>query len=114
LQRDGRRAATVTVLDQRGFAVPAALVTVGGRLALSCTGPEVCYRAAVPARRARLAVVVRRPGHAPVAARIDLPAARAPSGLALLAAADRNYRALRSLRRDNVIASGPGQSVHTT
>jgi hypothetical protein len=90
-------------------------VLVGGRVATPCTGvPNVCYQAPLAAAAATVVVSVRRPGHPPVTAHLRMPAADARPAAGLLRRAARAFRALRSLRAENVLASAPGRSVSTT
>jgi copper transport protein len=114
LQRVGRRRARVTVLGPSGAGIAAALVTVAGRVAEPCLkATGVCFAAGVPAAGGTLAVVVRRPGRPAVRAAVDLPPASAPPGETLLRASTRRFRALRSVRALNVLASAPGRAVTT-
>jgi hypothetical protein len=114
-QRLGRTAVRVTLLSQTGAGVPNALVLVDGRVATPCTGvPDVCYQAPLSAAAATVVVSVRRPGHPPVTAHLQMPAADARPAAGLLRRAARAFRALRSLRAENVLASAPGRSVSTT
>jgi hypothetical protein len=59
-------------------------------------------------------VAVVRPGTPRVAATLQLPGAGARAAPGLLRRAARTFAALRSLRAENVLASGPGRSVSTT
>jgi copper transport protein len=114
-QRAGRRSVRLTLLSQTGAGVPDALVVAGAHVATPCPGAQgVCYQAPVPAGATVLPVSIARPGHAPVAARISLPAADARPATGLLRQAARRFAALRSLRALNVLSSGPGRSVTTT
>ena len=113
LQRVGRRRARVTILGPSGAGIADALTVVGGHVAQPCAARGVCFAAGVPAAGGPVAVIVRRPGRPDVRATIDLPPASAPSGEALLHASTRRFRALRSLRALNVLASAPGRSVTT-
>jgi len=92
-----------------------ALALVNGRVATPCPGVQGgCYRAHLAGATTAVRVSVRRPGTAPVAARLDLPAAGARPAAGLLRRAARTFAALHSLRAENVLASGPGRSVSTT
>ncbi len=115
VQRSGRRTVRLTLLSQTGAGVPDALIVAGGHVATPCPGAQgVCYQAPAPAAATTLAVSIARPGRAPVAARIALPAAAARPADALLRRAARRFAALRSLRALNVLASAPGRAVTTT
>jgi hypothetical protein len=114
-QRSGRTAVRVTLLSQDGAGVPDALVLVGGHVAVPCAGPQdVCYQAPIGPAAANVAVSVRRPGRAPVIAHLQMPAADARPAAGLLRRAARTFRALHSLRAENVLASAPGRAVTTT
>jgi copper transport protein len=114
LQRVGRRRARVTLIAASGAGVPDALVTAAGHTALPCPGTPACYLVAVPAGPLATSVRVLRPGRPAVAARIALPSADAPAGGGLLRRSTAAYRALRSVRSENVLASDPTHSVATT
>jgi copper transport protein len=114
-QRVGRHALRLTLLSQTGAAVPDAIALVDGNVAVPCPGsPDVCYQAPVRADAGPVHVVVTRPGVPAVDATLDLPAAGARPAPGLLRRAARAFAALRSLRAENVLASGPGRSVATT
>jgi copper transport protein len=114
-QRVGRHTLRLTLLSQTGAAVPDAIAVVDGHVATPCPGVEgVCYQAPVAARAARVHVAVVRPGTPRVAATLQLPGAGARAAPGLLRRAARTFAALRSLRAENVLASGPGRSVSTT
>jgi copper transport protein len=115
LQREPGGTAQVTLIDAEGGGVPGALATVDGQAALPCVRSRpACFTAPVPAAAGAVEVVVRRPGIAPVRARIDLPAADSPLVPALLRRASAAYAALRSVRSENVLASSPTVSVTTS
>jgi copper transport protein len=114
LQRLGRRAVLVTLIGRTGAGVPDALVTADGRAAFPCPRRPGCFRVAVPARATTARVEVRRPGRPAVAATLRLPAADAPPAAGLLRRAAAAFRALRSVRAENVLASDPTHSITTT
>ena len=114
MQRAGPGVAAVTLIGQSGSTVPDALVTFAGRTALPCGTAPGCYRVRVPASPVTAAAQVLRPSQPAVAARIALPAADAPSAGALVRKAAGAYRALSSVRSENVLASDPRHAVHTT
>jgi copper transport protein len=114
-QRVGRRLLRLTLLSQTGAAAAAAIAVVDGHVATPCPGVEgVCYQAPVDPVAERVHVAVTRPGAARVDATLRLPAADARPAPRLLRRAARTFAALRSLRAENVLASGPGRSVSTT
>jgi hypothetical protein len=105
----------LTLLSQTGAAAAAAIAVVDGHVATPCPGVEgVCYQAPVDPVAERVHVAVTRPGAARVDATLRLPAADAPPAPGLLRRAARTFAALRSLRTENVLVSGPGRSVSTT
>ncbi len=114
-QRAGRHALRLTLLSQTGAAVPDAIAVVDGHVATPCPGVKgVCYEAPVGAAAGRVHVAVTRPGAPRVDATLRLPGADARAAPGLLRRAARTFAALRSLRSENVLASGPGRSVSTT
>ncbi|HKV67815.1 MAG TPA: hypothetical protein VJN72_06980, partial [Gaiellales bacterium] len=83
--------------------------------ALPCPGsPGVCYQAPIDGSAGPVDVVVRRAGEADVNTTLELPAADARPAPTLLRDAARRFAALRSLRAENVLSSGPGRTVATT
>jgi copper transport protein len=114
-QRVGRRTLRLTLLSQTGAAAAAAIAVVDGHVATPCRGVRgVCYQAPVDPAAGRVHVAVTRPGAAPVDATLRLPPADARPAPGLLRRAARTFAALRSLRAENVLTSGPGRSVSTT
>ena len=95
LQRQPAGRVRVTVLAADGSAVRNALVTLNGRVALPCSGPEVCYHARPPRGATALDVEVGRAGRPPVTAAVDLPPAGSPPAAALV----RLHRAGAARRR---------------
>jgi putative copper export protein len=114
-QRVGRRVLRLTLLSQTGAAVPDAIAIVDGHVATPCPGARgVCYQAPVVEAARPVHVAVTRPGVPRVEATLRLPSAGARPAPGLLRRAARTFAALRSLRAENVLASGPGRSVTTT
>ena len=114
-QRVGRHALRLTLLSQTGAAVPDAIALVKGHVALPCPGsPGVCYQAPIDGSAGPVDVVVRRAGEPDVNTTLELPAADARPAPTLLRDAARKFAALRSLRAENVLSSGPGRTVATT
>jgi copper transport protein len=114
-QRVGRRGLRLTLLSQTGAAVPDAIAVVDGHVATPCPGIDgVCYQAPVDPAAGRVHIAVIRPGVPRVHTALRLPAADARAAPGLLRRAARTFAALRSLRAENVLASGPGRSVSTT
>jgi copper transport protein len=115
VQRSGNRHVRLTLLAPTGAAVPDALALVDGHVATPCPGVRgVCYQAPASPAAATLGVSIRRPGRPRVTARVRLAAAGARPAARLLARAAAAFRGLRSLRSENVLASGPGRAVSTT
>jgi hypothetical protein len=95
--------------------VPDAIAVVDGHVATPCPGIDgVCYQAPVDPAAGRVHIAVIRPGVPRVHTALRLPAADARAAPGLLRRAARTFAALRSLRAENVLASGPGRSVSTT
>jgi hypothetical protein len=104
-----------TILAASGESPRAAMVIVGGRVALPCRGTDgVCYEAPLPPRSSRLAVSVLEGNHPPRRAVLALPSASAARAARLVAETARALRALSSVRIENDLASDPKHSVHTT
>jgi copper transport protein len=114
-QRVGRRTLRLTLLSQTGAAAAAAIALVDGHVATPCPGVKgVCYQAPVGPAAGPVRVAVTRPRAPRVEATLQLPAASARPAPGMLRRAARTFAALRSLRAENVLASGPGRSVSTT
>jgi hypothetical protein len=111
LQRVPAGRARVTVLEQDGAAIRNALVTVQGRVALPCKGPEVCYEVRVGSADRALAVKVERAGRPPATGTIDLPAAGAGPAGAIVKRTVSALAQLKSLVAVQHLASDPAHSV---
>jgi copper transport protein len=114
-QRIGSHRVRFTVLSAEGSSPRAIALVSNGGLAAPCTGtPDVCWEARVPAGAAHLGVALLGPTSILGKAKLTLPAAGSPAAAALVRQTARAYRALHSLRIENVIASDPAHSVATT
>lgn len=111
LQRLPADRVRVTVLAADGSAVRNALITVNGRVALPCTGPEVCYQVRPPRGATALDVEVGRAGRPPVTAAVDLPPAGSPTAAALVRRTARALRRAGSLIAVQHLASDPVHRV---
>jgi copper transport protein len=113
-QRTGGGQARITVLAPDGSAPRNVLVRIRGRTALPCLRTAaVCYTATVPRGAVALPVSVERPDGKLVSARLDLPAADAPSAAAIVRRSRTALLDKRSMVIDNVLASDPSHSVTT-
>ncbi len=114
-QRTGAKRARFTVLESSGESPRAAVLVVGGRVALPCRGTAgVCYEAPVPRAAGPVPVSIFEGGQAAGAAVLALPPADAAPAGGLVKATARALRALSSVRIENELASDPVHSVHTT
>jgi copper transport protein len=115
LQRVSPERARVTVLGPQGTAPRNAVVAVGRALATPCPGQrEVCYLATVPRDGGAIPVTVLAAEGRPLRTTIHLPAANARPAASIVEQTGTALRAVRSVRIENDLSSGPGQSAHTT
>ncbi|MGN6377703.1 MAG: copper resistance CopC/CopD family protein [Gaiellales bacterium] len=114
LQRIGAGTARVTLIGQSGQGVPTALVTASGHTGVPCGQIPACYQVPVTSSPEVSTVVVLRPGRAAVRTAIRLPGADAAPAAGLLRRAAAAYRALRSVRSENLLSSDPTHAVSTT
>jgi hypothetical protein len=104
----------VSVIDpaQRGLSGLTLAATAAGRTERLAPCGFGCYAGVVPSAR-RVVLNLAKPGESGRRLVFRLPA-RAVAAAALVARADRAYRALRSLTIHERLASGPGDVIHTT
>jgi copper transport protein len=114
-QRLGSHRVRFTVLSADGSSPRAIAVIANDALAAPCLRtPDVCFEARVPAGAERLGVALLDQRQPVGKVTLALPAANAMPAAGLVRDAAHVYRALRSLRIENVIASDPEHSVATT
>jgi copper transport protein len=115
LQRVSPVRARITVLSQDATAPRNAVVAVDGALATPCPDRrQVCYVAPVPRSKTTLPITVLGQNGRTVQAQVTLPTSAAKPAGNLVLDTGRALRSLRSVRIENELSSGPGQSVHTT
>ncbi|MDX6532717.1 MAG: copper transport protein [Gaiellales bacterium] len=115
LQRVSPTRARVTVLGPQGTAPRNAVVAVGRTVAAPCPGGrQVCYLAPVPREAGAIPVSVLAAEGRLLRTTVHLPAANAQPAADLVGQTASALRALKSVRIENELSSGPGQGVHTT
>jgi copper transport protein len=104
----------VSVVDpaQRGLSGLSLSATTAGRTERLAPCGFGCYAGGVPSAR-RIVVRLAKPGRLARRLAFRIPAKAVPAA-ALVARADRVYRALRSLTIHERLASGPRDVIHTT
>ena len=113
-QRTGGGQARITVLAPDGSAPRDVLVLVSGRPALPCLRTAaVCFTTRVPAGETQLPLSIEQPHGKVVSARLGLPAANAPSAVAIVRRTRTAMLQRTSMVIDNVLSSDPSHSVTT-